>query len=105
MASEEEEVVEFEVWTDEGGPGLFDEYAEEAPVAEEVVEPVKSVPTLSLPAWKEAVAGLVKAGRLDKGADYVTVRNAITEFQSSVGIRGIAEGIPTEETLAALKGA
>jgi hypothetical protein len=78
----------------------------EAPIEEPVVdEPVKPVSTLSLPEWKEAVAGLEKAGLLEKGADYVTVRNALTGFQVSVGIRGMAEGYPNEATLEALKGA
>jgi hypothetical protein len=77
----------------------------EAPVEEPVVEePAKPVSKLSLPEWKEAVAGLEKAGLVDKGADYFTVRNALAAFQASVDISGVAnEGIPTEATLIALK--
>jgi hypothetical protein len=94
MASKEEE---FEILVDE------DTFTEVVEVVEEA--PVKAVSTLSLPEWKEAVAGLEKAGLLEKGADYVTVRNALTAFQIGVGIRGMAEGYPNEATLEALKGA
>jgi hypothetical protein len=68
---------------------------------EEVVETeVEAVSTLSLPEWKAAVKALAKQGfEVGPKSEFWEVRNAVIEFQRSVGIGGVAEGLLTEETL------
>jgi hypothetical protein len=90
MAKDE---VEFEVWVDEG--------PDEVEVVPEVVETVASS-TLSLPEWVEAVRLLEKKGLLEKGESFGNARTALFNFQNTVGITGIEQGTPTEETLALL---
>jgi hypothetical protein len=86
--SDEVEVVEEVVAED------FDAPAEDVVVAE------APVPTLSLPEWKAAVKALAKAGfEVGPKSEFWEVRNAVIEFQRSVGIAGVAEGTLTEETL------
>lgn len=73
---------------------------EEASTVEEVVEEAVAVPTLSLPEWKAAVKALAKQGfEVGPKSEFWEVRNAVIEFQRSVGIGGVAEGLLTEETL------
>lgn len=75
--------------------------AEEA--AEEAVVEETRTPLLATPEWKAAVKALGKAGfDVDSKSNFFEVRAALVEFQNANGIRGMAEGILTEETLSLL---